>query len=67
MPSRGPLTRHPVALAGILLTTASAVVFLALLVAELAGLFNNPYAGLVVFVGLPALVVLGLLLIPLGI
>src|SRR6185295_2348936 len=58
--------RHPVALAGILLTTASAVVFLVLLIAELAGLFNNPYAGLVVFVGLPALVVLGLLLIPLG-
>ena len=66
MPGRAPLARHPVALAGILLTTASAVVFLALLVAELAGLFNNPYAGLVVFVGLPALVVLGLLLIPLG-
>ena len=66
MPGRVPLARHPVALAGILLTTASAVVFLALLIAELAGLFNNPYAGLVVFVGLPALVVLGLLLIPLG-
>ena len=31
-----------------------------------AGLFENPYAGLVVFVAFPALFVLGLLLIPLG-
>ena len=31
-----------------------------------AGLFDNPYAGLVVFVAIPACFVLGLLLIPLG-
>ena len=43
-----------------------AVVFAVLLVAELWGLFDNPYAGLVVFVVVPAIVVLGLLLIPLG-
>jgi nitrate/TMAO reductase-like tetraheme cytochrome c subunit len=60
------LTRHPVSLVGVLLTTASAALFVALLLAELAGLLNNPYAGLVVFVALPALLVLGLLLIPLG-
>ena len=40
------------------------MVFVALLVAELSGLFNNLYAGLVIFVVVPALVVLGLLLIP---
>lgn len=51
---------------GIALTTAAAVVFIALAVAMFAGLLANPYAGLVVFILLPALVVLGLLLIPLG-
>ena len=49
-----------------MLTTASAVVFIALLVALLFGLFDNPYAALVVFIALPALIVLGLLLIPFG-
>jgi len=49
-----------------MLTTAAAVVFAALLIAELSGLFNNPYAGLVVFLVVPAIVVIGLLLIPLG-
>ncbi len=66
MPGRAALLRHPVSLAGVLLATAGAAVFIALLAAELAGLFNNPYAGLVVFVFLPALFLLGLLLIPLG-
>jgi hypothetical protein len=42
------------------------VVFFVLLIAELWGLFDNPYAGLVVFLAVPALVVLGLLLIPFG-
>ena len=66
MTRRTALVRHPVALAGVLLTTAAAVVFAALLVAELWGLFDNPYAGLVVFLVVPALVVIGLLLIPFG-
>ena len=60
------LARHPVALAGVVLTTASAVGFITLLIALLLGLFNNPYAGLVIFVALPALFVLGLLAIPFG-
>jgi hypothetical protein len=51
----------------VLITTASAVGFLAMLLASVLGLFTNPYAGLLVFVALPALFVLGLLLIPLGI
>ena len=65
MPS-GALARHPVSIAGVVLATASAVAFLALLVALLAGLFDNPYAALVVFIALPALLILGLLLIPFG-
>ena len=66
MASREALVRHPVAIAGVLLTTVSAAAFIALVIAEVAGLLPNPYAGLVVYVLLPALFVLGLLLIPLG-
>jgi nitrate/TMAO reductase-like tetraheme cytochrome c subunit len=47
---------------GVVLTTASAVVFLALVFQP----SNNPYFGIVVFVVIPALFVLGLLLMPLG-
>ena len=59
--------RHPVALAGVVITTVSAVAFLTLLAADLFGLFTNPYAGLVIFIAVPAVFVFGLLLIPLGI
>ncbi len=58
--------RHPLAVAGALITTASAVVFIALLIAAFAGLLDNPYAGLVVFVAIPALFVSGLLLVAAG-
>jgi hypothetical protein len=51
---------------GIALTTATAFLFLALLGLELLGYLQNPYAGIVVFIMLPALFVLGLLLIPVG-
>ena len=64
--TREALARHPLAIAGALITTAAAVVFIALVIAMFAGLFDNPYAGLVVFVAIPAVFVLGLLLIPLG-
>jgi hypothetical protein len=58
--------RHPLAIAGALIATVAAVAFVALVIAALAGLFENPYAGLVVFVVVPAFLVLGLLLIPIG-
>jgi NapC/NirT cytochrome c family protein len=61
------LARHPLAIAGALIATASAVVFIALVIAAFAGLFDNPYAGLVVFVVIPTFFVVGLLLIPAGI
>jgi NapC/NirT cytochrome c family, N-terminal region len=65
--SRAALLRHPVAIGGALITTASAVVFVTLAIGLSAGLFErNPYAGLVVFVAIPAVFVLGLLLIPFG-
>jgi nitrate/TMAO reductase-like tetraheme cytochrome c subunit len=67
VPSRAAvLLRQPISLLGVVVTTVTAVVLIALLLAELFGLFNNPYAGLVVFVVLPAIFVLGLLLIPFG-
>jgi hypothetical protein len=64
--TRAALPRHPLAIAGAVITTVSAVVFIALLIAAFAGLFDNPYAGLVIFVAIPAAFVLGLLLIPIG-
>jgi nitrate/TMAO reductase-like tetraheme cytochrome c subunit len=60
------LARHPLAIAGAMITTASAVVFIALLIAQFIGLFANPYAGLVVFIALPAIFVIGLVMIPAG-
>lgn len=64
--NRAALLRHPVALAGVVFTTVTAAVFIALAVAMTIGLLTNPYAGLVVFVVLPAAFVLALALIPLG-
>jgi NapC/NirT cytochrome c family, N-terminal region len=55
------------AIAGVLITTVSAVVFIALAIAIFAGMFTNPYAGLAIFVVIPAIFLLGLVLIPLGI
>ncbi len=58
---------HPLAITGVVITTVAAVLFIALLLAVLANMLTNPYAGLVVFVALPALFVMGLILIPLGV
>ena len=66
MPIRSALARHPLALVGGVITTVTAVVFIALAIAEAIGLFENTYAGLVIFVVLPAIFLLGLLLIPPG-
>ena len=60
------LVRHPLSIAGAAMATVSAIGFLVLAAAALAGLFDNPYAGLVVFVVLPVFFVLGLLCIPAG-
>jgi hypothetical protein len=58
--------RNPVSLVGVAVATATAVVLLALLALELAGVLTNPYLGLLLFVTLPVVFVIGLLLIPLG-
>lgn len=60
------LIRSPVSVAGMVLTTISAVLFLVVLLADLFGLHTNPYVGIVFFLILPAIFLLGLVLIPLG-
>jgi len=61
------LTRDLVSLVGVALTTASALIFLALFSVELAGLHGNPYVGILAYLILPAIFVLGLVLIPVGV
>jgi len=58
---------HPLSIAGVVLATASAVVFITLVIAELLGMIENPYAGLVIFIAIPAVFVMALLLIPAGV
>ena len=58
---------HPLSIAGVVLATASAVVFITLVIAELLGMIENPYAGLVVFIAIPAVFVAALVLIPAGV
>ena len=60
------LIRSPLSVAGMVLTTISAVLFLVVFLADLFGLHTNPYIGIVFFLVLPALFVVGLFLIPLG-
>jgi nitrate/TMAO reductase-like tetraheme cytochrome c subunit len=60
------LIRSPVSIAGMMLTTISAVLFLIVFLADLFGLHTNPYIGIVFFLLLPALFLVGLVLIPLG-
>jgi hypothetical protein len=60
------LIRSPISVTGMVLTTISAVLFLVVFLADLFGLHTNPYLGIVFFLVLPGLFLLGLLLIPFG-
>jgi hypothetical protein len=60
------ILRNRISALGVALTTASALLFLVLVALDVLGFLANPYAGLVVFIMVPALFVVGLLLIPLG-
>jgi hypothetical protein len=60
------LIRSPVSVLGMVLTTISAVLFLVVFLADLFGLHANPYIGIVFFLLLPGVFLLGLALIPLG-
>ncbi|MGH9255553.1 MAG: NapC/NirT family cytochrome c [Vicinamibacterales bacterium] len=65
-PSVAAILRNPVSGLGVALTTACGFLLLALLALHFLGLLQNPYAGIVVFVFVPVLFVVGLLLIPIG-
>jgi hypothetical protein len=60
------LTRDPVSLAGAVLATVAAILILSLTAMGLLGFRGGPYVGIVAFVVLPSVLVLGLLLIPAG-
>ena len=66
MPSRSPFASHPVVITGVLRTTMSAVLFTSAVAVELLGLIATPYGGLIIYIFIPAVFVLGLLLIPFG-
>ena len=59
---------NPISLAGGAITTGSGVTMMSYWLAQLTGhLSNNPYLGIIFFLILPALFILGLALIPVGI
>lgn len=60
------LARNPLSIAGIWLTTIGAFAFATFQALEYFDLIRSPYSGLLGFVLLPAVFLLGLLLIPLG-
>lgn len=61
------LTRNVISLSGTAVTTASAVLIIILFTVELAGFRGTPYVGILAFLILPAIFILGLILIPIGI
>ena len=61
------LTRNPISLLGVAITTASAVLSITLFSLEFFGFRGSPYIGIIAYLILPAVLVVGLGLIPLGI
>jgi hypothetical protein len=59
--------RNPVSIAGAVLVSASALLFLFVFLLDLFGMHTNPYLGIVFFLILPGVFVAGLLIIPLGV
>lgn len=61
------LTRNPLSIFGTALTTSSALLFLALFGMELVGMEGGPYIGIIAFLILPAIFLVGLVLMPIGV
>jgi hypothetical protein len=61
------LTRNIVSLIGAAIVTASGILIITLFSLELFGFRGTPYIGILAYVILPAIFILGLLLIPIGI
>jgi hypothetical protein len=66
MPPSGRLVRNGLSIVGAALVTISAVLFLVVFLADLFGLHTNPYIGLIFFLVLPGIFILGLALVPIG-
>ncbi len=64
---RFPLPHHPISVIGAILAATTGALFGVVFALQLFGLHANPYLGIVFFLILPGLFVLGLLLIPLGV
>lgn len=61
------LSNNWISLAGVVVVTTAAVFWLFLLPFMLRGEIEHPYIGILIFMALPAVFILGLVLIPLGI
>lgn len=67
MPYHPPqAVRNTISLAGAVIATTMAGLFIVLLVLDGIGAIDNPYAGLLIFITIPVLFIFGLLLIPTG-
>jgi NapC/NirT cytochrome c family protein len=58
--------RNPISVAGAIIVTIAAALFLTVFAIDLLGIETNPYVGIIFFLIVPAVFVLGLALIPLG-
>ena len=61
------MTRNPISLTGAAITTASALIIFSLIAVGVVGHHENPYTGILAFIILPGIFVIGLALIPIGI
>jgi len=61
------ITSNPLSLMGSTIAATSAALIVILLVVEISGEHGNPYVGILSFIALPGVFVMGLALIPLGI
>jgi len=60
------ITRSPLGMAGVVITTVSAMLFLTLFAVEQVGYHGGPYLGIIAFLILPGVFLFGLILIPIG-
>src|SRR5690348_9542290 len=61
------LTQHWLSLCGAALVTTAVISWLFVLPQQIRGHADNPYIGLILFLVIPALLIAGLILIPIGI
>jgi hypothetical protein len=60
------ITRNPLGMVGAVITTVAAILFVTLFALEQVGFHGGPYLGILAFLIIPGLLVLGLVLIPIG-